>query len=171
MRVQIKNQITINASAKKIWDVLANDFENISLWASVITKSKAITGIPSPKGAKVGGRICSAPGFSEAQEEFTYYDEQSMRYGYKGTKGLPFFIKYAENNWVVRSLEGDKSMVEWEAEVDFNLFPGLFIAPIFKLVMGRKSSHMGEELKYYVENNQPHPRKQKQLQAVQAKSI
>jgi len=45
-----------------------------------------------------------------------------------------------------------------------SLFPGLFLAPLFKLQMGRISTQSLEELKYYVERDQPHPRKLKAQQ-------
>jgi len=36
MHMEIKHQITINASAEKVWDVLAHQFADIGHWASAI---------------------------------------------------------------------------------------------------------------------------------------
>jgi Polyketide cyclase / dehydrase and lipid transport len=170
MYIQLNDQITINAPAKKVWSVLAHDFGNIDEWASAIPVSKVNADLPVPEGAEVGGRICSTavPGFRDVQESFTYYDEQSMRFGYQASEGRPWFLKHAENHWVVHSLGPNTSLVETRAEIDLSPFPGLFLAPLFKLQMGRIGTQSLEELKYYVERDQVHPRKliaqQKQAQ-------
>ena len=164
MRIQMKGQITINAAADKVWRVLAHNFDDIGRWATVISASKAATDMPAPEGAAVGGRVCSAPGFGEVQEKFTYYDEPARRFGYKGIEGLPSFIKAAENNWSVHALGANKCLVESRAEVDFKLIPGLLMIPIFKFQMGRTGAKLLEELKYYVEHDHPHPRKLKAQQ-------
>ncbi|HEY6408159.1 MAG TPA: SRPBCC family protein [Ktedonobacteraceae bacterium] len=132
--------------------------------------SKAVTDLPAPEGAEVGGRVCATavPGFADVQESFTYYDEQSMRFGYQATEGRPWFLKHAENHWAVRSLGPNTSLVEALADIDVSFFPGGFLAPLLKLQMGRIGAQSLEELKYYVERDQPHPRKlkaqQKQVQ-------
>jgi len=164
MHMQIKAQITINTNAEKVWRILAHEFEHIDQWAAIINQSSAITNIPAPKEAKISGRICLAQGFGEVQEIFTHYDEQAMRFTYQATKGLPSFFTHVENNWTVHALGPNQSMAESRAEMDLKFFPGLFIAPIFKLIMSRAGNKFTEELKYYVENDQAHPRKLKTLQ-------
>ena len=166
MHLHLKNHITINASAQKVWRVLAHDFDTIGLWASAIPTSQAIVDLPAPEGAQVGGRVCATAvrGFADVQEHFTYYDEPSMRYGYQAAQGLPWFLKHAENHWLVRSLEPDVALVETQAEIEMSLFPGWFLAPLLKLQMGRVGTRSLEELKYFVEHDQPHPRKLKTQQ-------
>ena len=104
MHIQIKGQITINTPADKAWRVLAYEFGNIGHWATAIAESAAVTDQPGPDGSAYSGRVCTAPGFGDVQENFTYYDEARMRFGYIATRGLPGFITRAENNWSVRSL-------------------------------------------------------------------
>jgi len=158
MHMQIKGQVTINAAADKVWRILAHEFEHIGQWAGIIIDSSAITDIPTPYGAKV-----LAQGFGEIQEVFTDYDEHAMRFTYQATKGLPSFFTHVENNWTVHALGSNQSIVESRAEIDLKFFPGLLIAPIFKLIMSRAGNKFTEELKYYIENDQPHPRKLKAL--------
>src|SRR5438034_9158444 len=119
MHIQLKSHMTINASAKKVWRVLAHDFGAIGQWASAIPESQAVSDLPAPEGAEVGGRVCSTAvaGFGDVQEQFTYYEEPSMRFGYQATEGRPSFIKHAENHWVVRSLGPTTSVVEARAEI------------------------------------------------------
>jgi len=176
VHIQLKSNMTISASAKKVWNVLAHDFGNIGQWASAIPASRDVADLPAPTGAEVGGRVCSTavPGFSDVQEHFTYFDEASMHFAYQATEGRPWFLKRAENHWMVRSLEPHTSLVETRAEIDIILLPGLFLAPLFKLQMGRVGVRSLEELKYYVERGQPHPRKlkaqQKHVQKASARS-
>jgi hypothetical protein len=176
VQIQLNDHITINASAEKVWRVLAHEFGSIGQYASAILASQAVTDIPAPDGAEVAGRMCATavPGFDAVREQFTYYDERAMRFGYQATEGRPWFIKHAENHWVVRSLGPQTSVVESRAELELSLFPGVFLAPLLKLLMGRVGAQFSEELKYFVEHDQPHPRKlksqQKHVQKTSAQS-
>ena len=158
MHLQMKQQTTINAPAADVWRVIAHEFAQIGEWASFITDSEAVEDIAPPAGATVGGRAFSGA-FGDVQEGFTYYDEEAMHFGYTGIGDPPAFIKDSENNWTVRALGSDKSVVESRAEMEFNLFPGLLLMPVIKMQMGRMSPKLLAELKYYVEHGQPHPRK------------
>jgi hypothetical protein len=166
MQMQFHDRITINASANTVWCMLAHDFANIGPWASAIPASRVNADLPVPEGAEVGGRVCSTavPGFGDVEESLTYYDEQSMRFAYQATEGRPWFLKHAENHWSVRSLGPHTSLVETRAKTDLRMFPGLFLAPLFRRQMGRIGAQTLEELKYYVEYDRPHPRKLRALQ-------
>jgi Polyketide cyclase / dehydrase and lipid transport len=166
MRIHLNNQMTISAPAQKVWRVLAHEFASIGQWVSAIPHSQAVTDVPAPDGAEVAGRVCATavPGFAAVREQFTSYDEQAMRFAYQATEGRPFFIKRAENHLAVRSLGPETSIVESRAELDVSLFPGVFLAPLLKLLTGRVAAQFFEELKYYVEHDQPHPRKLKAQQ-------
>jgi hypothetical protein len=166
MHMQLHDQITINAPASTVWRILAHDFANIGQWASAIPSSKANIDVPVLEGAEVGGRICSTavPGFRDVEESLTSYDEQSKRFAYPATTGRPWSLKHAENHWSVRSLGSLTSLVETRAEIALNTFPGIFLAPLLKYQMGRIGAQTLEELKYYVEHDQPHPRKMQALQ-------
>jgi hypothetical protein len=150
LQIQLNGNITINASSKKVWRVLVHDFSNIGQWASAIPTSKAVPDLPVPEGAEVGGRVCSTavPGFSDIQESLMSYEEQTMSFAYQATEGRPWFLKHAVNHWVVRALGPDTSLVETRAETDVSLFPGFFLAPLFRLQMGRIGVQTLEELKY-----------------------
>jgi hypothetical protein len=173
MHMQFRDQITINASASTVWRILAHDFANIGLWASAIPTSKANADAPVPEGAEVGGRVCSTavPGFRDIEESLTSYHESSMRFVYQATQGRPWFLKHAENHWSVRSLEPHTALVETRAETELRTFPGLFLAPLFRLQIARIGAQTLEELKYYVEHDQPHPRKLKALHKQRQKAV
>ena len=142
---------------------MAHAFDKIGDWATAIAQSNAASDNPTPEGATCSGRVCQAPGYGEVHEKFTYFDENGMRYGYLATQGLPSFIQHAENNWSVTAISDAQSKIEFRGEVDLKTFPGIFVAPIFQWQMSRIGNQVAEELKYYIENGEPHPRKQKQL--------
>jgi len=162
MHIQMIDQIKVNSPASKTWKVLAHDFGSIGDWASIITRSKPIVIDTETESGKVCGRVCKAKGFGDTEEELTHYNDSDMCFTYKAIKGLPFFIKIAENNWSVHSISENESLVKSRAEIEMSFFPGIILAPIFKLGMGKAGKRMFEELKYYIENDKPHPRKEKQ---------
>jgi hypothetical protein len=160
MYIHFEDHILINAPATKVWRILAHEFDAIGHWASAIPASQGIAELPAPGGTKVGARVCSTavPAFGQIRETLTSYDDQGMRFAYEATDGRPWFIKHAENHWVVRSLGPSSSEVEARAEVEVSLLPGVLLAPLMKLQLGRTGVQTFEELKYYVERDQVHPR-------------
>jgi hypothetical protein len=161
MHIHFKDHIVINAPATKVWRVLAHEFDAIGHWASAIPASQGLSHIPAPPGAEVGARVCATavPGFGQIRETLTSYDEDAMRFAYEATEGRPWFIRHAENHWVVRSLGPSTSEVEAQAEVEVSLFPGVLLAPLMKLQLSRTGAQTFEELQYFVERDQVHPRK------------
>ena len=159
MKFQMKKQITIQAPATKVWRIVAHEFDQISKWSSDIPASKATDNGSGPDAAPVCGRVCTSPGFGDVEEVFTYYDEESMCYGYRGTQ-MPSFIKNAENNWRVQALSPHTAMAEFVGKVELNPLLALFVIPYFSIIGPR----VLKELKYYAEHDRPHPRKQKALQ-------
>jgi hypothetical protein len=161
MLIEISRQVTINAPAHKVWRVVAHEFDQIGRWATLIPRSQAVTDGPAPEGAPVCGRVCGTAfaGFSDVRETFDYYDEQGMRFGYTATDGLPAFVTRAQNHWLVRALGPDTTLAEGRGEVDVRWFPGIFVLPLLQLQLRRAAAQVFEELKYYIEHDQPHPRK------------
>ncbi|MCA9922637.1 MAG: hypothetical protein KC421_09700 [Anaerolineales bacterium] len=92
MKIDVTGQMEINASAEKVWQIVAHEFADIG-------KST----LPGP----------------------------------------------------------NQCAVTIRGEVELQLFPGLLIAPIMKLQLRRLGKETTEELKYFVENDRPHPRKVK----------
>ena len=172
MHIQIKGQITIDTPAEKVWQIVAHDFEHIGNWASAIPTSFKNSDTPTIKDAPVEGRICtnSVAGFDDIQETFTHYNEEAMTFSYKATKGTPSFMQKAENNWAVQAIDANQCIVEARGEINVQVFPGLVIIPFLKWQMNRLSKQTMAELKYFAENDQPHPRKAKQIQSFKVAS-
>ena len=161
MIFKMSKQIEINAPAEKVWRIIAHEFDKMSRWSSDLHDTWAKKEGVAPEGAPVCGRVCYTHGFGggEVEEVFTYYNEQEMQYGYKGTV-LPKYINSAGNNWRVRSLGAERSVADFMAEVDLNPVLGVLVKPYLRIVGSRAL----EELKYYAEQDKPHPRKIKAMQ-------
>lgn len=166
MKIEIGGPFIVEASAERVWQVLAHEYGNIGKWASAIPQSASIFDGSAPDGAPACGRVCgnNVAGFGDVTERFTYYDEKAMRFGYEATEGLPSFVHSAVNNWSVRPLDPSRCEVTARGEVELPWFPGFLVAPMMKWQLGRLGKQTTEEFKYYVENGRPHPRKQKQLE-------
>ena len=163
MRKEMNGEVLINAPVSRVWDILANDFEHIDRWASVIARSEATDDLPTIDAAPASGRLCKAHGFGSVIEEITLFDPVHMRFSYKATRGLPFFIKDAINNWSVREVGPEKTLVTSRGELEMGFFSSIFLMPMFRIQMSRIGARMFEELKYYAERGTPHPRKVKSI--------
>ncbi|MEM7134341.1 MAG: SRPBCC family protein [Chloroflexota bacterium] len=158
MRLQINRRVTVNAPASKTWRVIAHEFGEIERWSSGIKVSRGTSEDTAPEGAPIAGRHCDA-----IQERFTHFDEQAMEFGYEMVDP-PWFVRNIGNSWRVHSLEPDKSIIEMRPEIECHLILGLFIAPLLKLFGRIVVDRTFAEVAYYIENDQPHPRKQKQME-------
>jgi len=168
MRMQIRSHTTINAPATEVWHVIAQQFDAIGEWASSIPTSYAAPEVSPLPGAEVGARVCATGvrGFKDVHEQFTSYDEEAMRFAYEATTGLPWIVRHAENHWQVRPLDQSRCEVEAQAVVVLRAVPGLILAPLLRIQMNRLGRQTFEELKYYVEQGKPHPRKVGSARAV-----
>lgn len=161
MKLTFPAVMTIDAPAATVWRVIAHEFAAIGKWATAIPTSTPLEELPAPRTAPVGGRACSAtvPGFRTVHEQFIDYDEANMRFRYRAVAGLPTLIKQAENTWSVQPLTSDSARVEICGELEFNPLVGWFLGPILRWQFNRTGKTTLEELKYYIEEGKPHPRK------------
>lgn len=57
-------QVSINASAEKVWEVISTNFNDISEWSSFVITSHGIPNLPTGS-----GRICNVKGAGEVVEK------------------------------------------------------------------------------------------------------
>ena len=67
----------------------------------------------------------------------------------------------ATNRWAFTAVDASSTEVSMRANLVLNWFPGSLLAPFLKLAIGKVLKEALEELKYYVETGEPHPRKLK----------
>ena len=118
-----------------------------------------------PEGCDISGRYCD-----NIQEELSHYSNEEMRFGYVMVDP-PFFLKSIGNNWQVREVTPNESVVEFQPEVECSFGWWLILAPLFRIWGPWMARRVLEELKYYVENGEPHPRKGKSMGKATTESL
>lgn len=161
--MKLSQDLTINAPADRVWRIVAHDFAKIGQWASGVAHSTINKVADIPEGAVVGGRVCAVPGFGEIHETFTAYDETSKTFTYDAT-GLPFFVRRAENEWVVQEIDSNTTRVSFSADMELLPVIGSLMAIPLKYQMTKLLQNAVEELKHYAETGEIHPRKQALLE-------
>lgn len=150
--MELTKQVTVNASADKVWKIVGTDFNDISEWASPVLESHANPNLP--KGEK--GRVCQVKGSGEIIENiYEYSDEQrELAFTLEGGK-FPFFVKGIANIWHIEPKGDDQSVVS--IGVDMQLMPvfSQLLNGRLQKAIGKQADAFLGELKYYAENDQP----------------
>ena len=158
MQIQI-TQI-INKPVAAVWEVLGKQFGQMHHWASVVHHAEG-------RGAHIAQavcdqRVCQVAGMGQIREKVLEFDEKNFVLKYEVQEGFPFFVKRGVNRWSL-SDEGSATRVTIVADVETQGIVGAIMAPMMKMQLSRMLNQTAEELKYYVENNEIHPRKQKAI--------
>ena|SRR5215510_10791104 len=156
--MKIGLELEMDVPADRVWQVLANDFAKIADWYSGVSHSQVKPDAEAPRGAACAGRICRVPGLGEIHERFTSYDPSNKTFTYE-VIGMPFFVKRASNNFAVVTLDDGRSRVSLEALTHFAPFVGWLMVLPMKVRLTKLMGQLLEELRYYVEKGEIHPRK------------
>jgi hypothetical protein len=165
--------LTIDTAGDKIWDVFAHDFDNAYKWMAGVPKSVGKDNGEQFEGASSAGRVCdlnNKPQGPKASESFLAYNEEekscTVLIEFLNTPmGFPLVQNVADFSLI--ELGGDKSEVTFT--VTSTLRPmGFILYPVIKLGFRTFVKQIMEELKFYVENGTPHPRKVKAINKVKA---
>ncbi|MEM7716033.1 MAG: SRPBCC family protein [Cyanobacteria bacterium P01_A01_bin.68] len=168
-QMQIKRQFTVNASADRLWEIMGQEFGQVSHWASSIHDSQGRNTGRVLEGAPCSGRVCETA-MGNFKEQIHTYDESSktLAYDAKGDK-MPFFVKRLANNWTFTPLSEGKCKVDMRMEIGLLPVFNLLMAPMMRIQMGGVIEQIIEELSYFAENGTPHPRKLEAQQKLQLK--
>ncbi len=157
----ISKQITIDAPAAKVWQVVAHDFHKADQWASSVNHSTSRKAGPVPDGCPLdaAGRACDTS-IGGVKEEIVYYNEAGKKFGYRATaEKMPFFVKNLVNNWQVIPQGEHSAKVDMKLNIDLMPVIGTVMSPMMKVQMGKLLGEAVEELKFFIEHGKPHPRK------------
>lgn len=153
--MKIKIALTINKSIQEVWEVMGNQYGYAARWSSNFKTS-------NPGGeAKFSGLEYSLRDTTTDRgktiQELTAFDPEKYTLSYIITKGAPEIAKMAGAEW---SLIRESEQVT-KLSMDFIMEPKTPInaAMETKLKMGLTASvkELAEELKFYMENEKPHP--------------
>ncbi|MEM8808808.1 MAG: SRPBCC family protein [Cyanobacteria bacterium P01_G01_bin.38] len=168
--MQIKQQLTIDTSADKVWEILGPQFEHVADWVSAVHVSEGRNNGVIPHNAPTSGRVCKTD-LGPFKESILRYDERNriIAYSAQGDK-MPFFVKQLSNTWTVTPISNHKTRVEMCAEISLLPIFSLVMGPMMRMQMGGILKNAVEELKYFAEKGVPHPRKLAAQQKYQLKA-
>jgi len=154
--MKFSKQITVNASAEKVWDITGRDFANIGVWSTAVSHSVANDKLASVNNSPVGGRLCETS-FGKISEEFTAYDDDKKTFSFKGVFDSKMF-KSVINTTELTSIDENTTEVKITPNVELS-FIGTLMSPMIKMKLSKTMDEILDDLKYYVENGKPSPRK------------
>ena len=162
--VYATSKIIIKATPDKVWKILAEDFGEISKWASGVNASEGFG--ESIQGSSCSERACeiSATGFSDTKERITVFDKESHTLQYTLFHGLPGFVKDAFNTWELSPTNKSTTMITATTEMRATGIMGRLMKGFMTRSTQKVLDAMCEELKFYIENGKPHPRKQQAIE-------
>ena len=159
--------ITIDTAVDKVWDVFAHDFDNAYKWMASIPKSFGQDNGKKYAGSSSAGRVCElgGPNGIKARESFLAYDDDkktcTVLIEFLNT---PFGFPLVQNVADFSLTEQGENQSVVTFTVTSTLKPLAFVIyPIIKFGFGFFVKQIVEELKFYVENGTPHPRKVKAI--------
>ncbi|MEM7624322.1 MAG: SRPBCC family protein [Planctomycetota bacterium] len=153
-RVTLTQQRTINATPQQAWRVVAEQWGQVDRWASTVAHSE-LTG-------KLGVgavRSCSVPGTPGFKETLLTYNPDEMSLSYQPTEGMPPFVKKAVGTWKISPEDGNRVTVDIAVVLDIAEGTPLPVVGMVKHQFGQLVDVTGDDVKYFLENGKPHPRK------------
>jgi hypothetical protein len=156
--MNFETRIDVSASAENAWQVIGEQFGDIGKWSASLESSflKGVLGVGAI-------RTCKGKGFgpfppSTIEEKLTHFDSKKFQFTYEANKGLPAFVKKAQNAWSIEAIDSDNCIIYTRALVTLSPWMKPF-GWILPMILKRDMGLFTEELIYRVEQGQPHPRK------------
>ena len=154
--MKIIKKITIGKSVEDVWEVLGNQFGEISKWSSLIRESK-VYGDSKLAGINYSQRETNTTN-GITKQEMTSFNPEQYSLSYKSISGTPPIIKEVRAHWSLSKKDANNTNLVLDFTADMKGL-GFIIAPIAKIKLGKIGDELLDELKYYIENGSPHPRK------------
>lgn len=147
--MEFKRNVTVNAPADKVWEVLGPGFNDISNWASPVITSEPLPDLPAGS-----GRVCNVKGAGAVEETIYHYDDDNRKLAFilKGKK-IPFFVKKIDNTWNVEPIDDNQSKVQVHANITLMPVFSQIISGMLSKAMSKQADGLLSELKDYVEND------------------
>jgi uncharacterized membrane protein len=154
--MNIIKKTTIGKPVEEVWEVLGNQFGQISNWASLIKQSK-VYGDSKLNGVNYSIRETNTlKGITK--QEITSFEPEKHSLSYKSISGTPAIIKEVRAHWSLVKNDSNSTKLVMDFTADMKGL-GFILAPIVKMKLSKIGDQLLEELKYYLENGKQHPRK------------
>ena len=162
------NKAKVNASADKIWKVFAHDFDDAYKWMASVPHSYAQANGERFDRAQSAGRVCQLDTEGkgiQASEQFLKYNEAdktcTVRIDFINTP-IAFPVDHNTLDFSVVDIGDNQSEMTWAFSSQVKPW-AYVIWPLIRVGFGIFVGQIVEELRYFVENGTPHPRKLKAL--------
>jgi len=151
--IEKRDSITIDASAESLWRILADQFVDISQWASGVLSSKPNPEAPiGPDGSPTGGRVCDVKGVGLTDERIVAFDPERGIIGYSITaKGLPSFVTSMSNTWTVKAKGPGRALVSMRIEATTAGLMGAVGSVPMRRMFAKSAAGMLNDLKTHAE--------------------
>jgi hypothetical protein len=166
--VNLTKSAIVNADADKVWAIFAHGFNDAHKWMASVNHSFAKTNGESFEGCQSDGRVCELSSNKKgikASEQFLAYSEENKTATVKiDFIDAPIFfpVKFNTLDFSLKQIGEGKSEMTWKFRSDIKAF-GFLLWPLLRIGFGIFIGQIMEELKFYVENGSPHPRKLKAM--------
>jgi Polyketide cyclase / dehydrase and lipid transport len=166
MKMSIKTSTKINASADRVWEVIAKDFLNISKWARDVNASYDNFSTHSkPEGAPAAGRFCEVSGFGKVDEHILHYDNKKREITWTASADkMPGFVSKLQNAWTITQIDDSSAQVSSHLSADLTGLLGTIMYPLMKLNFSKLVKGFVVDLSTYAETNTVSSVKKKQLE-------
>jgi hypothetical protein len=158
-KIYIQQELEINKDVEAAWEVMGKQFAQIHLWSTNFKDSKP-GGSSKFVGLDYSTRI-TITARGETVQELDAFDPTTHSLAYHISKGMPAIAKHASAVWSLQPIGTNKTKVILQFNMETKGFPGFLLTPMMRKGMGKSAIEIAEDLKYYLENGEPHPRKVK----------
>jgi hypothetical protein len=156
-QIHIKKELEISQNVEVVWEIMGKQFAQVDQWSTNFKTSKP-GGSSTFAGLEYSERI-TLTNRGETIQVLDSFDSTKHKLTYHITKGKPGIAKQASAVWSLNTIDANKSTVILEFDMTTKGLLGFLMTPLIKKGIGKSASEIAEDLKYYVENGEPHPRK------------
>ena len=154
--MRIIKELSVAKPIEEVWEVLGNQFGKIDNWASIISHSE-VSGSSKIPGVDYSIRSTKTTS-GDTQQELTGFNPDQHTISYKSISGTPPIIKQVHAHWSLTKKDANNTHLVLDFVAEMKGL-GFILAPVAKIKLGKVGDVLLDDLKYYVENGQPHPRK------------
>lgn len=149
---ETKQSDIINVSADDLWELVGPGFADVHHWSRAVDHA-TVSGEPQFEGATCSERYCdiNAKGFTSISEELIEYNESEKTLAYKAYAGLPGFVHYVQNRWVIMEVGPGQSRLQMTITVRMKPFMGSLMGGMFRKNLNTTIDGVMEDLKIYSE--------------------
>lgn len=167
-----KTSPAINVSTDKLWEIIGPGFADAGLWSTAIDYSEG-SGEAEFEGATCSERACelNASGFDQVGEKITKYNAQTKEVSYKVLHGMPGFVTFAENNWIVVDLGNNQSALKMSLTMHMKKFMGALMGGMMSKKLDKLFDLLFNDLTVFAETGKVSTEKAERIAKLAKKNV